>query len=122
MLVADPDAPIVSRARVIGADAPVVTTSADPATRLGSVDPNLVVAALPGRVISIYVAAGESVPAGADLLLLETMKMHVTVRAPFDAVVRHVHCSPRDVVARGAPLLELARAAIAAPVVEGKSR
>ena len=42
---------------------------------------------LPGRIIAVEVAAGDSVAKGQKLLTLEAMKMEHTLTAPFDGVV-----------------------------------
>jgi 3-methylcrotonyl-CoA carboxylase alpha subunit len=64
-------------------------------------------APMPGRVRSVLVAAGEHVRLGAPLVVLEAMKMEVTVSAPADGVVREVRCAEGDQVEEGVELLEL---------------
>ncbi|WP_425488155.1 acetyl/propionyl/methylcrotonyl-CoA carboxylase subunit alpha [Microbacterium proteolyticum] len=53
----------------------------------GAVDPELV-APLPGTVVAVHVADGDSVEAGARLVTIEAMKMEHTVTAPHAGVVR----------------------------------
>lgn len=48
------------------------------------------VAPMPGKVIAVRVAVGDSVAAGAPLVVLEAMKMEHTLRAPHDGVVHEV--------------------------------
>lgn len=49
-------------------------------------------APLPGRVIKVFVAAGDTVVAGQALLVMEAMKMEHTLRASADASIDAVHC------------------------------
>ncbi|MEQ1640452.1 MAG: biotin/lipoyl-containing protein, partial [Novosphingobium sp.] len=42
---------------------------------------------MPGKIIAVEVAAGDSVTKGQKLLTLEAMKMEHTLVAPFDGVV-----------------------------------
>jgi acetyl-CoA carboxylase carboxyltransferase component len=67
-----------------------------------------------GVVVSIDVTPGRSVPAGAPLLVLESMKMEYVVRAPAGGVVREVAAAPGEVVGEGAVLLLLEERDVAA--------
>jgi len=62
---------------------------------------------MPGTVIKLLVAEGDSVRARQALLVLEAMKMETPLSSPYDAVVRAVHVAEGDRVAGGAILLEL---------------
>jgi acetyl/propionyl-CoA carboxylase alpha subunit len=64
-------------------------------------------APMPGTVIKVLVAEGETVTARQPLLVLEAMKMETPVSAPYDAVVRKVNVAEGDRVAGGAVLVEL---------------
>ena len=66
-----------------------------------------VTAPMPGTVIKLLVAKGDSVRARQALLVLEAMKMETPLTSPYDAVVRAVHVAEGDRVAGGAVLLEL---------------
>lgn len=46
-----------------------------------------ILAPMPGRIVSVEVAEGQTVTAGQKLLVLEAMKMEQTLTAPFDGVV-----------------------------------
>jgi 3-methylcrotonyl-CoA carboxylase alpha subunit len=63
-------------------------------------------APMPGQVIAVKVAAGDKVGRGADLVVVEAMKMEHTVRAPADGVVTAVLCGPGDQVDRGQVLID----------------
>jgi geranyl-CoA carboxylase alpha subunit len=64
-------------------------------------------APMPGQVIALLVAEGQSVRAGDPLLILEAMKMEHTIRAPHDGVVAAIHARPGTQVAASAVLLDV---------------
>jgi acetyl/propionyl-CoA carboxylase alpha subunit len=64
-------------------------------------------APMPGTVIKVAVAAGDSVQPRQTLLVLEAMKMETPVVSPYAATVRAVHVQEGDRVAGGALLIEL---------------
>ena len=63
---------------------------------------------LPGRVVSVVVAAGDSVSAGQTLMVIEAMKMEHSITAPAASTVETVHFSEGDQVDEGAELVALA--------------
>ena len=65
------------------------------------------VAPMPGRVVSLTVAAGDRVSAGQPLVVLEAMKMEHTLAAPGDGHVESVGCSSGAQVDEGAVLVVL---------------
>ncbi len=52
-----------------------------------------IIAPMPGKVIAVDVAEGDSVTAGQRLLVLEAMKMEHALTAPFDGVVAELSAS-----------------------------
>ena len=46
---------------------------------------------MPGRIIAVEVAAGDTVTKGQKLLTLEAMKMEHSLTAPFDGVVAELN-------------------------------
>ena len=65
-------------------------------------------AMIPGRVVAVAVAAGDTVKRGEQLLVVEAMKMQNDVPSPADAVVARVSVSPGDTVELGDLLVVLA--------------
>ena len=63
-------------------------------------------APLPGRVISVFVAAGDSVIAGQPLLIMEAMKMGHTLRAQSATVIAAVWCEDEQMVQPDQLLIE----------------
>ena len=62
---------------------------------------------MPGTVIRLEVAAGDTVRARQPLVVLEAMKMEIPVSSPFDGTVKAVHAAEGDRVAGGALLVDL---------------
>jgi acetyl-CoA carboxylase biotin carboxyl carrier protein len=58
-----------------------------------------------GTVYQIEVAAGEQVKLGADLIILESMKMEIPIVAETDGTVIEVRCNEGDSVIEGQVLL-----------------
>ena len=86
------------------AAAPVAAAPAAPApTAAGETIP----APLPGTVLAVKVAAGESVKAGQVLVVIEAMKMENEILAPHDGTVAQVVTAKGAAVDTGAPLVVL---------------
>ncbi len=66
-----------------------------------------VTAPMPGKIVKIAVREGEQVAERELLLVLEAMKMEHRIEASLDATVRAVLVKEGDIVAGGAPLVEL---------------
>jgi acetyl/propionyl-CoA carboxylase alpha subunit len=99
----DPDEVVVSgngRAVVLGVAARFTTGRHD-AAATGPVS------SLPGTVIEVRVAAGDTVAAGTVLAVVEAMKMQHPITAPYDAVVARVLVSTGQAVEAHQLLLEL---------------
>jgi pyruvate carboxylase subunit B len=63
-------------------------------------------APMPGLVLRVLTAPGQSVAAGAGIVVLEAMKMENELRATVGAVVRAVKVTPGEPVEKGQILVE----------------
>ena len=66
-----------------------------------------IVSPMPGQVISVLVAVGDSVEAGQPLLVVEAMKMEHGVSAPRAGTVARLSCAVGDRVEDGVELVAL---------------
>jgi acetyl/propionyl-CoA carboxylase alpha subunit len=64
-------------------------------------------APMPGKVIAVKVAPGDTVGKGDELLVVEAMKMENAVRAPRDGRVKSVTARVGEMVSPGTVLVEL---------------
>ncbi len=72
-----------------------------------SVHEGELVARLPGTVVAVSVTAGDTVEAGATLMVLEAMKMEHAILAPVAGTVAKVHFARGERVPEGAVLVEV---------------
>ncbi len=63
---------------------------------------------MPGRVVSIAVAAGQEVKTGETLAVVEAMKMENVLRAERDGTIKAVYAKPGETLAVDAVILEFA--------------
>jgi 3-methylcrotonyl-CoA carboxylase alpha subunit len=61
---------------------------------------------MPATVVSVKVAAGDTVTSGQTVIVLEAMKMELPVRAPGDGKVKSVYCKAGDLVQPDVSLIE----------------
>lgn len=66
-----------------------------------------IAAPMPGKVIGVNVKAGDSVTDGQTLVVMEAMKMEISLKAPADGVVASITVSEGDFVEAGASVVEL---------------
>ena len=85
----------------------VEPTAPRPRSRGASPNDNIIRSPMPGRVIAILVRPGDQVSAGAEVAVVEAMKMEQSIRAFRDGVVKTVHVQPMDSVRANDPLIEL---------------
>ncbi|MFO0998301.1 MAG: acetyl/propionyl/methylcrotonyl-CoA carboxylase subunit alpha [Alphaproteobacteria bacterium] len=65
------------------------------------------VAPMPGKILKVFVKAGDTVRRGAPLVMMEAMKMEHTIAAPADGTVSAVRYRAGEQVAEGEELLVL---------------
>lgn len=68
-----------------------------------------VISPLPGLILEMFVKEGDTVRAGQDLLVMESMKMENRIHAPHDGVVKKVFVRRGDNVLEGDKLVEVTR-------------
>ena len=68
---------------------------------------NALTAPMPGKIIAVNAKAGDSVKAGDPLIIMEAMKMEMTLDAPRDGVVAEVSAAVDALVSDGEMLLAL---------------
>ncbi|NGZ89004.1 acetyl-CoA carboxylase biotin carboxyl carrier protein subunit [Psychroflexus maritimus] len=64
-------------------------------------------APMPGLILDIPVAEGDTVKVGDTLIVLEAMKMENALSSPMDGVVKAIHVKSSDSVAKSELLIEL---------------
>ncbi|MDR0970216.1 MAG: acetyl-CoA carboxylase biotin carboxyl carrier protein subunit [Lentimicrobiaceae bacterium] len=70
-------------------------------------DPDKLTAFIPGGIIDVFVNEGDKVKEGDLLAILEAMKMHNQIKAPFDATVKKVNVKKGDNVPKNFVIVEL---------------
>lgn len=73
----------------------------------GQADPGSLSVNIPAVVTEVLVSEGDAVKAGDKLVLLESMKMVLSIQAPQDGTVKAIHCEPEQSVEPGLALIEL---------------
>ena len=68
---------------------------------------NALTAPMPGKIIAVNAKAGDAVKAGDPLIIMEAMKMEMTLEAPRDGIVAEVNAAVDALVTDGEMLLAL---------------
>jgi biotin carboxyl carrier protein len=79
-------------------------------------------APMPGKVLKILVAEGESVEHGQALVVIEAMKMETTLYAESAAVVKKIHVAAGAMVDHGAVMIEFSPAPAAPSTIKWTDR
>jgi biotin carboxyl carrier protein len=75
--------------------------------KAGSAGAGMVVSPMPGRVLKVLVAEGDTVAPGTALVVVEAMKMENELSADHGGTVRKVHVTAGQNVESGARLVEI---------------
>ncbi|HLY87808.1 MAG TPA: biotin/lipoyl-containing protein [Acetobacteraceae bacterium] len=70
---------------------------------------NVARAPMPGVVVSVKVTLGDTVAAGAVLMVIESMKLETPIRAPQDGVIERIHVRDGESFDRDAVLATLSQ-------------
>jgi biotin carboxyl carrier protein len=62
---------------------------------------------MPGKIVKVQIAVGDSVAERDLLIVLEAMKMEHRIEATRDGIVKSIAVTPGSLVAGGATLVEL---------------
>ena len=84
---------------------PMLSPGFSPSSPMPTGEPGEVRAPLPGTVVEINVAEGESVTPGQQLCVLEAMKMNNPIQATHAGTVRRILISMGQQVQHNAPLM-----------------
>ena len=71
------------------------------------VDPMKITCVIPGTVVEVLVSVGDLIDEGADILILEAMKMKNRVRSTASGRIKSVNVSQGDRVTKGRLLVEM---------------
>lgn len=66
-----------------------------------------VLSPMPGLIIDIMVAVGDTVKKGETLIIQEAMKMQMKLRSPQQGIISAIYASPGSQVEKGTPLISL---------------
>jgi len=69
---------------------------------------DLIAAPMPGVVIAMHAAEGQTVARGDTLVVIESMKLETAIKAPRDGIVATLHVAVGRTFDRAAPLVTLA--------------
>ncbi len=75
--------------------------------KAGAVDPSVVKAPMPGKIVKVFVQLGAEVQAGDTLVVMEAMKMEYTLKASGAGSVEQILCEAGQQVTLGSVLVKL---------------
>jgi biotin carboxyl carrier protein len=76
-------------------------------TKYEPADPRMILSFIPGTVLDIFVAPGQTVKQGEVLLILDAMKMQNQLKSPVDGKIKAILAKKGDRVSKGVLLVEL---------------
>lgn len=75
-------------------------------------------APMPGTILQIKAAPGDKVAAGQTLLIMESMKMEMTLNAATAGVVKEIRCQNGQMVEMGAVLIQIQPETVQAETIQ----
>ena len=82
-------------------------TPSSPVASAANASDDILRSPMPGRVMSVLVRPGDAVAAGAEVCVVEAMKMEQSILAHRNGIVKTVFVQPMDSVNANDPLVEL---------------
>jgi len=80
----------------------------DPAVAMDAIGGgNAITSPMPGKILEVRVKVGDTVTKGDKLIVMEAMKMEMSLEAPRDGVIEAIDCAVDELVNDGAVLLTL---------------
>lgn len=73
----------------------------------GATNANNIVAQMPGKIVDVFMSAGDLVNEGEAVLSLEAMKMQNEVNAPCTGIIRKIHVTQEQSVMQNELLVEI---------------
>ncbi len=70
-------------------------------------DPKIILSFIPGTVLDIFIAPGQNVKKGQDLMILDAMKMQNKLKCIMDGRVKSIAVKKGAKVSKGTVLMEL---------------
>jgi biotin carboxyl carrier protein len=70
-------------------------------------NPALLRAFMPGNIPDVFVAEGDMVKEGENLLILEAMKMKNIIKAPYDGKIKNIFVTTGDTIPKNFILIEM---------------
>ncbi|NCD34788.1 MAG: urea carboxylase [Spartobacteria bacterium] len=86
-------------------DASPVLNEPEPAEEIDDIDGVVLTSDIHANVWKLLVEVGQEVKQDDPVIILEAMKMEITVRAPVSGVIQSIHCTTGKQVLNGTPLL-----------------
>ncbi|MFV1984228.1 MAG: sodium-extruding oxaloacetate decarboxylase subunit alpha [Thiohalomonadales bacterium] len=84
-----------------------IATKSAQGKRPRATNPGDVTTSMPGTIVEVFVAVGDSVKAGAPVLITEAMKMETEIQAPIDGTIKAVHVAKGDSINPDETLIEI---------------
>ena len=87
-------------------------------TKSAQTSSDRIAAPMPGRIVLVKTKAGDSVAEGQELIVMEAMKMEITLKAPRATTIESVNATPGEFVEADAVLVRF-KAWLSSPPLEG---